>query len=147
MEKERNMKTSLSMVRILGATLIAALGAVFLCSCEEHGDPEVVLTPSPAAPSATGSSSNPTTGKWTGTSGPDRASSTLSLTEATNGVVSGTLKWPNRTMSVTGTHTGALVRVQISCGDSWRMSYNGSKLSGTGTQQDGSSYGLMFKRE
>ena len=147
MEKERNMKNIPSMARVLGIAFLSALGVVFLCSCEEHGEPEVVLTPSPTAPSAKSSSSNPTTGKWTGTSGPDHASSSLSLTEATNGVVSGTLKWPNRTMSVTGTHTGALVRVQLSCGDSWRMSYNGTKLSGTGTQEDGKSYGIMLKRE
>ena len=142
------MKTNPSLTHILGLTFIAALGVVFLCSCEEHGEPQVVSTSSTAAtPAASASSSNPTTGKWTGTSGPKHSDSSLSLTEATNGVVSGTLKWPGQSQSVTGTHNGALVRVQISCGDIWRMSYNGTKLSGTGTQEDGSTYGLMFKRE
>ncbi len=142
------MKTIPSSARMLALALGSAVGAVLFCSCEEHGDPQVVATSSTAStPAASASSSKPTSGKWIGTSGPNHADSSLSLTEATNGVVSGTLRWPDRSQSVTGVHSGALVRVQISCGDSWRMSYNGTKLSGTGTTEDGSSYGLMFKRE
>ena len=141
------MKTIPSLARMLGLALLSAAGAVLFCSCEEHGDPQVVSTSSTVStPAASASSLKPTSGKWTGTSGPNHADSTLTLSES-EGAVSGTLKWPGQSQSVTGIHSGALVRVQISCGDTWRMSYNGTKLSGTGTTEDGSSYGLMFKRE
>ena len=50
-------------------------------------------------------------------------------------------------MSVTGTHSGVLVRVQLSNGDFWKMSYNGTKLTGTGQQENGDTYGINFKRK
>ena len=141
------MKSNSRALRAMGLVPVLALGAVLLASCEHDKEgSQVFSTSSPAAPASSGSSLNPTSGSWTGTSGPGRRESRLSLNES-EGSVSGTLKWPSQTLSVTGTHSGALVRVQISCGDTWRMTYNGTKLTGTGYQADGSTYGVNFKRE
>ena len=147
MQKERKMKSNIPAMRALGLVLVSALGVILLASCEHDKEGNEVYTPlTPTASQPSGSSRNPTTGHWTGTSGPGGKKSSLTLDE-TEGAVSGTLKWPNQTMSVTGTHSGALVRVQISCGDNWRMTYNGSELSGTGEQESGDTYGIKFKRE
>ena len=141
------MEKNIPALRALGLLLVSALGIALLASCEHDKDGnQVVTTSTPTLAAPSGSSSNPTTGHWTGTSGPGRKESTLTLRESEN-AVSGTLKWPNQTMSVTGTHSGALVRVQISCGDSWNMTYNGSELSGSGQQGNGDTYGIKFKRE
>jgi hypothetical protein len=141
------MKSDILALRALGLVMVSVLGVVLLASCEHDKEGNEVYTPlSPTASQPSGSSRNPTTGHWTGTSGPGRQSSSLTLNE-NEGAVSGTLKWPNQTMSVTGTHSGALVRVQISCGDTWNMSYNGSELSGTGQQESGDTYGIKFKRK
>ena len=146
-EKEHTVKNTTPAFRALGLILVSALGIVLLASCEHDKDGNQVVTSlTPTAASPSGSSSKPTTGKWTGTSGPERQESTLSLNE-NEGAVSGTLKWPHQTQSVTGTHSGALVRVQISCGDTWRMSYSGAKLTGTGYRENGDTYGINFKRE
>ena len=147
MQKERKMKSNIPAMRALGLVFISALGIILLASCEHNEDGNEVYTPlSPSASQPSGSSRNPTTGQWTGTSGPGKKKSSLSLNES-EGAVSGTLKWPDQTMSVTGTHSGALVRVQISCGDSWRMTYNGSELSGSGQQANGDTYSVNFKRK
>ena len=141
------MKSFTTALRALGLGLASALSVILLASCEHDKDGNEVYTPlSPTASTTSGSSKNPTTGHWTGTSGPGRQSSSLTLHESES-AVSGTLKWPNQTMSVTGIHSGALVRVQISCGDTWRMSYDGAKLTGTGYKESGDTYGVMFKRE
>ena len=147
MQKERKMKSSIPAIPTLGLVLVSALGVALLASCEHNEDGNEVYTPlSPTASQPSGSSRNPTTGHWTGTSGPGRKKSSLTLNES-EGAVSGTLKWPDQTLSVTGTHSGALVRVQISCGDNWRMTYNGSELSGSGEQENGDTYSVNFKRE
>ncbi len=147
MEKEHTVKSTAPAFRVLGLILVSAFGIVLLASCEHDKDGNQVVTSlTPTAASPSGSSSKPTTGKWIGTSGPERQDSTLSLNES-EGAVSGTLKWPHQTQSVTGTHSGALVRVQISCGDTWQMSYNGTKLTGSGRQENGDTYSLNFKRE
>lgn len=141
------MKGDSRTVRIIGLVLVSALGVVFFAACEHDKDgAQVVTSFSPTALEPSGSSKDPATGRWTGVSGPGRKESVLSLNER-DGAVSGTLKWPGQTQSVTGTHSGALVRVEISCGDIWRMSYNGSKLSGTGYQRNGDTYGVNLKRE
>ena len=147
MKKERSVKSNVLVFRALGLILASALGLILLASCEHDKDGNQVVTSfTPTAASPSGSSRNPTTGHWTGTSGPKRQSSNLTLNE-NEGAVSGTLKWPNQTMSVTGIHSGALVRVQISCGDTWSMTYNGTELSGTGQQESGDTYGIMLKRK
>ena len=147
MEKEHTVKSRTPAWQALGLILASALGVAILASCEHDTDGnQVVTTSTPTASQPSGSSRNPTTGNWTGTSGPGRKSSSLTLNES-EGAVSGTLKWPDQTLSVTGTHSGALVRVQISCGDSWNMTYNGSELSGSGQQGNGDTYGIKFKRE
>lgn len=147
MEKEYTVKSTTFAFRALGLILVSAFGVVLLASCEHDKDGnQVVASLTPTAASPSGSSSKPTTGKWTGTSGPERQESTLSLNES-EGAVSGTLKWPHQTQSVTGTHSGALVRVQLSNGDFWKMSYSGTKLTGTGEQENGDTYGINFKRE
>ena len=141
------MKGNSRALRAMGLVLVSALGVVFFAACEHDKDgAQVVTSFSPTASLPSGSSKNPVTGKWTGGSGPGRKESILSLNER-DGAVSGTLKWPDQIQSVTGTHSGALVRVEISCGDTWRMSYNGTKLSGTGYQRNGDTYGVNFKRE
>ncbi len=147
MQKERAMKINFLALRALGLVLISAFGVALLTSCEHDKDGnEVYMTPSPTAEQPSGSSRNPTSGQWTGVSGPGRQDSSLSLSES-EGAVSGTLKWPHQTMSVTGTHSGVLVRVQLSNGDFWKMSYNGTKLTGTGQQENGDTYGINFKRK
>jgi hypothetical protein len=147
MEKEYTVKSTTFAFRALGLILVSAFGVVLLASCEHDKDGNQVVTSlTPTAASPSGSSSKPTTGNWTGTSGSERQKSTLTLNES-EGAVSGTLKWPHQTQSVTGTHSGALVRVQISCGDTWRLSYSGTKLTGTGYQENGDTYGINFKRE
>ena len=147
MQKERTLKDHPPALRALCLVLSSMLGIALLASCEHDKDGNQVVTSlTPTAEQPSGSSRNPTTGHWTGVSGPGRQDSSLTLNES-EGAVSGTLKWPHQTMSVTGTHSGVLVRVQLSNGDFWKMSYSGTKLTGTGEQENGDTYGINFKRE
>ena len=121
------MKDHLPALRALCLVLSSMLGIALLASCEHDKDGNQVVTSlTPTAEQPSGSS--------------------LTLNES-EGAVSGTLKWPHQTMSVTGTHSGVLVRVQLSNGDFWKMSYSGTKLTGTGEQENGDTYGINFKRE
>ncbi len=105
---------------------------------------------SPSAPSSGSASSydasSPLTGNWSGKSATGQRSTKLSLKES-GGSVSGSLQWPNDRRSVSGTHSGSSVTLNIGGGDVWHLSYTGSSMSGTGYKAGTSrTYALSFSR-
>ncbi len=137
-------------IRRLVAIVAISTGGFLMTSCEEHNSQTVNVYDSPqtsSSPSSSYSSSSPTSGSWSGVSATGQVSSKLSLSES-GGSISGTLNWPGGdTRSVSGKHNGGSVTLYISGGDTWKLSYSGKKLSGTGYKPEGGSYNVSFTRK
>ena len=136
--------------------LTVVAGGLLTASCEDHvsvgeknvtnvynGQTATGSTGTSASSSRTSSSS--TAGNWAGKSATGQVSSKLSLSES-GGSISGLLQWPNDRRSVSGTHSGGSVTLHIGGGDTWKLSYNGSSLSGTGYKAGGGTYSVSFTR-
>ena len=134
------------------AAVLSALVAsgVIMASCEDSEKNTYIYNGVPAAAPASSSSSSyssssSTAGNWSGKSATGQVSSKLSLSES-GGSISGSLQWPNDHRSVSGSHNGGSVTLHIGGGDTWQLSYNGSKLSGTGYKAGGGTYNVSFTR-
>ena len=142
------MKTRFPLLSVT-AVLVAA---VFLCSCEDH-DQKVYVNSSASSGAAAssgggasvGAASSSVSGTWSGRSATSQISSKLYLSE-TNGKISGSLAWPGDTRSVSGTRSGASVTLHIGGGDTWKLSFSGNRLSGTGYKYGGGTYSCSFAR-
>jgi len=93
------------------------------------------------------SSGSSLSGTWSGISASGQVRTKLSLSES-GGRVSGSLTWPGGDKrSISGTHSGSSVTLHIGGGDTWRLSYSGSSMSGTGYKYGTSrTYNLSFHR-
>ena len=132
----------------LAAIIAISTGGLLMTSCEDHDSQTVYVYDSPQSSSTSSSysASSPTSGSWSGVSATGQVSSKLSLSES-GGSISGTLNWPGDTRSVSGKHNGSSVTLYISGGDTWKLSYSGKKLSGTGYKPEGGSYRVSFTRK
>ncbi len=124
------------------SSIAALAAAAVLCSCEDNNKTVYVYENPPAFSSSVSAS---VSGTWSGRSATGQVSSKLYLSE-TNGKISGTLAWPGDTRSVTGTRNGSSVTLHIGGGDTWKLSFSGDKISGTGYKYGGGTYSCSFSR-
>jgi len=133
-------------LRVLSAAALAA--AAFLSSCEDHESKTVYVygnAPAASTSSSSSASSSSVSGTWSGRSATSQISSKLYLSE-TNGKISGSLAWPGDTRSVSGTRSGSSVTLHVGGGDTWKLSFSGNRLSGTGYKYGGGTYSCSFAR-
>ncbi len=98
-------------------------------------------------PSSSESAAESIAGTWSGKSATGQVPSTLYLSES-NGRITGRLKWPNDSRTVSGSMDGASVHLNVEGGDSWMLMFSsGNKLMGTAMKPNGKTYDLSFKRE
>jgi hypothetical protein len=144
------MKTDNYVWRIVALSFLV-IGGFLMTSCEDDKKTvyiyENVPTSSGSSNSSGGyNSSSPTSGKWSGVSATGQVSTSLSLSES-GGSISGSLKWPGDSRSVSGSHSGSSVTLHIGGGDTWKLSYSGTKLSGTGYKAGGGTYSVSLNRK
>lgn len=85
-------------------------------------------------------------GTWSGKSATGQVPSTLRLTES-NGRISGQLKWPNDSRTISGSHNNERVQLNVGGGDRWTLTFSGrDTLRGTGVKPNGNTYNLFFER-
>ena len=149
------------MKQLLPLAVLSAAFAFLGASCEPmdvvdpfgivHDDDDSSKSSSASSParssSSSYSSSSSLSGSWSGISASGQVHTKLSLSES-GGRVSGSLTWPGGDKrSVSGTHSGSSVTLHIGGGDTWRLSYSGASMSGTGYKYGTSrTYNLSFHR-
>ena len=145
------MKTDNRVWRIVALSFLV-IGGFLMTSCEDDNKTVYIYE---NAPSSSGggtssggyNSSSSTSGKWSGVAATGQVSTSLSLSES-GGSISGSLKWPGGdSRSVSGSHSGGSVTLHIGGGDTWKLSYSGTKLSGTGYKAGGGTYRVSLNRK
>ena len=138
-----------SFARFVAGALAPTLLAFFLVACEDGGGTTVYTTGRSDSAATLGeelSHKDDTTGSWSGTALTNKVSASLSLSEHSSSVT-GSFHSGARSHSVSGTHDGYTVRLELSNGDSWALAYGGSTLSGHGQTRDGYQYSVFFERK
>ena len=149
------------MKSILSLSAVVSAVSFLLVACEPmdaidpfgivHDDDDSSESTSGSSPDRSSSSSyssgSSLSGTWSGISASGQVRTKLSLSES-GGRVSGSLTWPGGDKrSISGTHSGSSVTLHIGGGDTWRLSYSGSSMSGTGYKYGTSrTYNLSFHR-
>lgn len=143
-------RSSANFARFLAGALASAIVALAFVACEDGSGTTTYTREMPessSAPRGEGRShKDDTTGSWTGMALTNKVNGSLSLSENSSSV-KGTFRSDAGSFSVSGTHEGYAVHLELSNGDSWSLAYSGSTLSGSGKNVDGYHYTVSFKRK
>lgn len=118
------------------------LAATLFVSCESGGGG----SDDDSMPSSESAVDN-LSGTWQGISSTGQVGTILHLAEF-GGRVTGTLKWPNDSRTISGSHSDAAVVFNVEGGDQWTMTFSsGDTLRGIAVKPDGNTYRLSFTRK